>query len=45
MIDRLMAWLGSRIKQNTSLWVQLSTNSIEEPSVRIDLFGILLLEH
>ena len=45
MINCLMSWLRSRIKQNTSLGVQLPTNSIEEPSVGIDLFAILLLEH
>ena len=45
MIDSLMSRLGSRIKQNTSLWVQLSANSIEKPSVGIDFLGILLLEH
>jgi len=45
MINSLMSWLRSRIKQNTSLGIQLPTNRIEEPSVRIDLFGILLLEY
>ena len=45
MINSLMSRLGPRIEQHTSLRVQLSTDSIEQPSVRIDLLGILLLEY
>jgi len=44
MINRLMTRFGSSIQQYTCLWVQLSSNSIEQPSMRIDLFGILLFE-
>ena len=44
MVNRLMTRLGSRIQQYTCLWVQLSSDSVEEPSMGIDLFGVLLLE-
>ena len=44
MVNRLMTRLGPRIQQYTSLRVQLPSNSVKQPSVRIDLFGILLFE-
>jgi hypothetical protein len=45
MIDSLVSWLSSRIEQHTGLGVQLPTDSIEQPSVGIDLLGIFLFEH
>src|SRR5204862_6594267 len=42
--QRLGSWLGSSIKKNADLWIKDSTESIEEPSMRIDLFAIFLLQ-
>jgi hypothetical protein len=40
-----MTRFRTRIKQYTGLRVQLFPDSIEQPPVGIDLFGVLLLEH
>lgn len=40
----LGAGLGTSIKQNADFGVQDTTNSGEQPSVRVDLLGVLLLQ-
>lgn len=45
VIDSLMARLSPRIEQHADFWVELLAYRIEQPSMRVDLFRILLLEH
>lgn len=45
MVYRLVSRLRTSIQQYTDLRFQLFTNSVEQPSMRVDLLGIFLLEH
>ncbi|KAI6748967.1 hypothetical protein HG531_007914 [Fusarium graminearum] len=42
--ERSGTGLGTRIKQNTHLRVQDTTEGVEQPSMRVDLLGVLLLQ-
>jgi hypothetical protein len=42
--ERLGAGLGTSIEQNADFGVQNATNSGEQPSVRVDLLGVFLLQ-
>ena len=42
--QRLGTGLGTGIEQNADFWVEDAANSGEEPSVRVDLLGVLLLQ-
>ena len=42
--QRLGAGLGTGIEQNADFRVQDATNGSEQPSVRVDLLGVLLLQ-
>lgn len=44
VVDRLVSWFCPCVKQNADLRIELPTYSIEEPTVRIDLLGIFLLQ-
>lgn len=44
MIDSLVARLCPSIQQHTDLGIQLLANGIEEPTMRVDLFRVFLLE-
>jgi hypothetical protein len=44
MIKRFCARFSTGIDEDANFWFKLSTNSIEEPSVRIDLLAVLLFE-
>lgn len=45
MVESFVIRLGTGIKENTNFRLELSAESIEKPSVRIDLLLILLLEN
>lgn len=44
MVDGVLARLGSSIDQDTDIWIQNGAKRLEEPSMRVDFFLILLLE-
>lgn len=44
MVDSFVTGLCSGIQQNTNLRVELSSYSVEQPPMRVDLLGIFLLK-
>jgi hypothetical protein len=44
LIDRATARFSPHIQQDTNVWRQDWTKSIKEPSVRVDLLGVLFFQ-
>lgn len=44
MIHRLVTGLGARVDEHADLRVELASDSVEQPSMRVDLLRVLLLE-
>ena len=44
MIQALVTRLGSSVNENTDIRIHLPTKAIEQPAMRIDFLGVLLLD-
>ena len=44
MVDRARAGPGANVQKDANVWLKNRSKGIEEPSVRVDLLLILLLE-
>jgi hypothetical protein len=44
VVNRALSRLGSSVKQADDVGVEMLAYSIEQPAVRVDLLGILLLK-
>ena len=44
LVDRSWSWSGSNIQQDADARVEDGSECIEEPAMRVELFGILFLE-
>lgn len=42
--EGLWAWFGTGIKQNAHFWIQNAAKSCEQPSMRVDLLCVALLQ-